>query len=55
MSTTSTVVDPVCGMTVDPASAAATVEHDGTTYHFCSTHCAAAFKKNPAKYAGATT
>ena len=33
------VVDPVCGMEVDPASAAATVAVDGTTYYFCSTGC----------------
>ncbi|WP_240474156.1 heavy metal translocating P-type ATPase [Intrasporangium chromatireducens] len=53
--TGSTVVDPVCGMTIDPAGAAATVEHDGTIYYFCSTHCAGSFEKDPAKYAGATT
>src|SRR5690348_6776623 len=33
------VVDPVCGMTVDPASAAGSHVHDGTTYYFCSKHC----------------
>jgi Cu+-exporting ATPase len=33
------VVDPVCGMEVDPESAAAKVEVDGTTYFFCSTGC----------------
>ena len=27
------VVDPVCGMTVDPVSAAATTKHDGATYY----------------------
>src|SRR5436305_1403262 len=32
-------VDPVCGMTVDPARAAGSAEHGGRTYHFCSTHC----------------
>jgi len=26
--------DPVCGMTVDPAKAAAFVEHGGKTYYF---------------------
>jgi Cu+-exporting ATPase len=31
--------DPVCGMEVDPASAAATAEVDGRTYYFCSTGC----------------
>ncbi|KAB8180857.1 heavy metal translocating P-type ATPase [Microbispora catharanthi] len=37
-------VDPVCGMTVDPATAAASVQHDGSTYWFCSTHCRDAFR-----------
>jgi P-type Cu+ transporter len=32
-------VDPVCGMTVDPSTAAATSERDGTRYYFCSTGC----------------
>ena len=33
------VIDPVCGMTVDPANAAATYSHNGETYYFCSTGC----------------
>ena len=55
MPTQSTVVDPVCGMSIDPDNAASSIEHDGTTYHFCSAHCAASFQKDPTKYAGATT
>ena len=47
------VTDPMCGMSVDPASSAASAEHDGNTYYFCSTHCAESFKADPAKYAGA--
>ncbi|MBN9103701.1 MAG: heavy metal translocating P-type ATPase [Propionibacteriaceae bacterium] len=43
-------VDPVCGMTVDPAKAAATVNHDGTDYHFCSAHCAKSFQADPAQF-----
>jgi len=31
--------DPVCGMEVDPAQAAATLDVDGTRYYFCSTGC----------------
>src|SRR5438093_869922 len=31
-----TATDPVCGMTVDPARAAASVTHDGHTYYFCA-------------------
>jgi len=47
--------DPVCGMGVDPASAAANVEHEGATYYFCSTHCATTFTANPQQYTSATT
>lgn len=47
--------DPVCGMGVDPATAATNVEHDGITYYFCSTRCATTFTANPHKYASATT
>ncbi|MHB1490216.1 MAG: permease [Cellulomonas sp.] len=47
--------DPVCGMGVDPATAAANVEHDGTTYYFCSTGCATTFTADPHTYASATT
>ena len=43
-------VDPVCGMTVDPADAAASVEHDGETYHFCCGGCAESFRADPASY-----
>lgn len=46
-------VDPVCGMTVDPAKAAATFSHDGTTYYFCSAHCAKSFQANPADFVSA--
>ena len=31
--------DPVCGMTVDPATAKWRHEHDHTTYHFCCAGC----------------
>lgn len=44
---TGQVTDPVCGMTVDPATAAATAEHDGHTYHFCSPHCRDTFTADP--------
>jgi P-type Cu+ transporter len=33
------LVDPVCGMTVEPASAAGTSERDGVRYYFCSPGC----------------
>ena len=52
---TAQVTDPVCGMTVDPATAA---EHRGAgpgTMYFCSAHCAAAFDTDPGQYAPAAT
>ena len=45
-----TVRDPVCGMSVDPATAQHRVEHAGQTYFFCSAHCRDAFRAEPAKY-----
>jgi P-type Cu+ transporter len=47
------VTDPVCGMKIDPATAAGRSEHAGVTYHFCSGHCKQSFDRDPAKYAGA--
>ena len=47
---TTEAVDPVCGMTINPDSAAGSLEHEGTTYYFCSKHCLATFQANPAKY-----
>ncbi|MGA2362735.1 MAG: YHS domain-containing protein [Candidatus Aminicenantales bacterium] len=43
-------IDPVCGMTVVKASAAATYEYKGTKYYFCSTGCKEAFAKDPEKF-----
>lgn len=42
--------DPVCGMSVDPAAAAATREYNGITYYFCNPGCAAKFEQNPTQY-----
>jgi YHS domain-containing protein/uncharacterized membrane protein YraQ (UPF0718 family) len=41
-------VDPVCGMTVDPATAAARAEHAGRTYYFCNPGCRDRFVADPA-------
>ncbi len=46
-STAVQTLDPVCGMSVDPNSAAGSFEHDGTTYYFCSTHCLEKFRAQP--------
>src|SRR5271165_3273439 len=42
--------DPVCGMSVDPFKASASVEHAGQLFHFCSKGCAGKFTADPAKY-----
>jgi Cu+-exporting ATPase len=42
--------DPVCGMIVDPAKAAAHFEHRGETYFFCAKGCAQKFSADPARY-----
>ncbi|MBI3760014.1 MAG: heavy metal translocating P-type ATPase, partial [Deltaproteobacteria bacterium] len=42
--------DPVCGMTVNPATAKWTHPHDGDTYYFCSNGCMTKFAADPAKY-----
>ncbi len=47
---TTPVIDPVCGMTVDPATAAGSHTHAGMTYHFCSRHCLEKFRATPEKY-----
>ena len=46
----SPTIDPVCGMTVDPASTAHHAEHDGLAYFFCSARCREKFIAEPAKY-----
>ncbi len=46
-------IDPVCKMEVDTASAAATSEHDGTTYYFCAPGCKQMFDEDPPRYIGA--
>ncbi len=46
--------DPVCGMTVDPATARATAVHDGKTYYFCCPSCQTKFVADPARYLSPT-
>jgi Cu+-exporting ATPase len=43
-------VDPVCGMTVDPHTAAGSYDYKGTTYYFCNPSCLVRFKKDPESY-----
>ena len=42
-----TTKDPICGMTVDEATALHT-ERDGKTFYFCSDHCRQNFLATPA-------
>ncbi|HET9616545.1 MAG TPA: YHS domain-containing protein, partial [Pseudolabrys sp.] len=46
------VIDPVCGMTVDPHTAKHRADHKGHPYYFCSTGCRTKFIANPEKYLG---
>jgi Cu+-exporting ATPase len=43
------VLDPVCGMTVDPATSRHRFAHQGETFHFCSAGCRGKFAADPAK------
>ena len=45
-----TARDPVCGMTVDTATAAARLEYRGTTYYFCNPRCLERFRAEPERY-----
>ncbi|NEU14816.1 YHS domain-containing protein [Methylobacterium sp. BTF04] len=46
----SSVKDPVCGMTVDPAKTTQNAEHGGAAFHFCSAACLGKFKADPERY-----
>ena len=47
--------DPVCGMRVNPASAAASEDYAGRTYYFCSRTCHERFEAKPELYAARAT
>ena len=42
--------DPVCGMTVDEATAEFKSEYEGEAYYFCSEACKQMFDENPDVY-----
>jgi len=44
------VLDPVCGMTVDPETTAHRAEFDGKPFFFCSAGCRTKFVAEPARY-----
>src|SRR5262245_22769101 len=47
-------IDPVCGMTVNPATAPASTVHQGQTIYFCCPSCLQRFQLHPEKYLAAT-
>ena len=44
------MIDPVCGMTVDPATHPPTCVHEGKTYYFCALACQKKFQIHPSHY-----
>ncbi len=50
MNTPAKVKDPVCGMSVDPATTPHKATHDGTAYYFCGAGCRTKFIPDPARY-----
>ena len=44
------VLDPVCGMTVDPATSKHRFDYRGETFHFCSAGCRTKFAADPVGY-----
>ena len=48
-----TVIDPVCGMTVDPHATPHRAEHHGQPYYFCSAGCRTKFAADPERYLSA--
>ena len=47
---TGTAIDPVCGMTVEIATARHTHDHEGATYYFCNPRCKTRFEADPIQF-----
>jgi YHS domain-containing protein len=47
---TTTVVDPVCGMQVDPCKTDLMAEYGDQKFYFCAKGCLSAFQDNPEKF-----
>src|SRR5436190_14936786 len=43
-------MDPVCGMTIDPQTAAGSMDYNGRTYFFCSVGCLNRFRAEPERF-----
>src|SRR4051812_16506430 len=48
-------VDPVCGMQVAPATAPASLNHEGKAYYFCCPSCLKRFQADPNRYLSGTS
>ena len=44
------VLDPVCGMTIEPADAVGSVDYNGERYYFCHPSCLTRFKADPEEF-----
>jgi Cu2+-exporting ATPase len=47
-----TVIDPVCGMEVEPDTAYSKLDYEGNLIYFCSEACEKKFREDPNKYLG---
>ncbi|HEX6198440.1 MAG TPA: HAD-IA family hydrolase [Jiangellaceae bacterium] len=52
---TAITTDPVCGMTIEQSTAAASVTYHGSAYFFCSTACQEQFQADPDRYTAPET
>ncbi len=48
------VIDPVCGMKVDPSKNELHAVHKGEKYYFCNINCRDSFVSDPEKYLNKT-
>src|SRR5437870_4723157 len=48
--TDATAIDPVCGMSVNPATARASTQYKGRTVYFCCPSCLQKFAADPEHY-----
>lgn len=49
------VVDPVCGMKLEPSQAAGMSRLNGRPFYFCSARCNAMFDAAPSRFVGEST
>lgn len=55
VATAVTAVDPVCGMTVEPAEGAPSLIHGGQVYYFCCSGCRGQFERDPDRFLAASS